>query len=87
MKLKPIGNRLLVAYTSRPEQAGGIYLPENGGPRDTEAIIVCAGDQVQDPELKPGTRVIVPETGLVEIHINRRPYYLVKESQLLGVLS
>ena len=84
MKLKPIGNKLLVAYTSRPEQAGGIYLPAN---RDTEAIIVRAGDRAQHPELKPGTRVIVPETGLVEIRINRRPYYLVKESQLLGVLS
>ena len=82
MKLKPIGNKLLVAYTSR-QSGKRIYLTRTATRRPSSS----ARATVQGHELKPGTRVIVPETGLVEIRINRRPYYLVKESQLLGVLS
>lgn len=86
MKLRPIGNKLLVSYIDQPTQVGGIHLPEQTGPATPDGIIIAIGNGVLDEALKPGVRVILPAHGMIEVRVNRRPYFLVRETELLGVL-
>ena len=92
MKVKPLGNRILVRREEAEEKYGDhIILPENTRERPNEGTVVSVGrgntlddGTVQPLEVKVGTRVMFGQYSGTEIKVADGSLLMMKESDLLG---
>ena len=96
MKIKPLGNR--VVLKSLPEEEatkGGIILPdtaEKEKPEQAEVIAVGPGKLLDDGkrsemEVKTGDKVIFSKYSPTEIKLDEEEYLIVGEEDILGVIE
>lgn len=87
MKIKPIGNRILVKLIpeEKKEQktAGGIYLPEDTAERSKyrKGSVVEVGDV---KELSSGDMVLLDHFGGTEIEVDGEPHVILVEKDVLA---
>ena len=95
MKLKPLGDRIVVKVLSQEEKTkGGIVLPDTAKekPQEGEVIAVGPGARNEDGELvaldvKAGDRVLFGKWSGTEVKIDGEDLLIMKESDLLGVIE
>ncbi len=96
MKIKPLGNR--VVLKSLPEEEvskGGIILPdtaEKEKPEQAEVIAVGPGKLLDDGkrsemEISVGDKVIFSKYSPTEIKLDEEEYLIVGEEDILGVIE
>jgi chaperonin GroES len=95
VKIKPIGDRVLVKHLEEKEQVrGGIIIPDSAKEKPQEAEVIALGTGKKDEngkvsafEVKVGDRVLIAQYGGNEVKIDDVKYKLVREDDILGVLS
>ena len=93
MKIKPLGDKLLVGVLEAEEKTkGGIILPDTAKEEKTEGKVVSVGGgkvlesgKIQPLEVKSGDRVIFGKYSGDEIIIDGKKHKILKESEVLAV--
>lgn len=93
MKVKPLGDKLLVEVLEAEEKTkGGIILPDTAKEEKTEGKVVAVGNgkvlesgKVQPLEVKKGDRVIFGKYSGDEIIIDGKKHKILKENEILAV--
>ena len=95
MKVKPLYDRVLVRRIEEKEQRrGGIIIPDTAKEKPMEGKVVAVGtgrlnkDGSRAPlEVKAGDRVLFGKYAGQEIKINDKEHVIIKEDEVLGILS
>lgn len=93
MKIKPLGDKILVEVLESEEKTkGGIILPDTAKEEKTEGKIIAVGGgrvldsgKVQPLEVKKGERVIFGKYAGDEIIIDGKKHKILKENEILAV--
>ncbi|MDD2708876.1 MAG: co-chaperone GroES [Verrucomicrobiae bacterium] len=95
MKVKPIGDRVLVKPCKDEEvKKGGIIIPDTAKERPQEGKVIAIGTGKTDEdgkkipfEVKVGDRVLVSKYGGTEIKIDGEEYQILREDDILGIVE
>jgi len=94
-KVKPIGDRVLVEPLDEKETIkGGIIIPDTAKEKPQEGKIVAVGTGKNDDNgkkieftVKVGDKVLFSKYGGTEIKVDDKSYLIMREDDILGVLS
>ncbi|MCX6131719.1 MAG: co-chaperone GroES [Proteobacteria bacterium] len=95
MKIRPLHDRILVKRVEAEEKtASGIFIPDNAKEKPLEAEVIAVGNgrrldngELQKPELKVGDRVLISKYSGAEVKVNGTEHLILREDDILGVLS
>jgi chaperonin GroES len=95
MKVKPLGDRILVKrLESQESKKGGIIIPDSAKEKPQEAKVIALGqgkllkDGKRAPfEVKVGDKVFINKYGGTEINIGDEEHLIVKEEDILAVIG
>ncbi len=95
LKVRPLGDRVIIKPLPQDDMTkGGIILPDTAKekPQQGEVIAVGKGRILDngtkvDMEVKPGEKVLYGKYSGTEIKLEGEEYLIVKESEILGILS
>ena len=95
VKIKPIGDRVLVEHIEEKEQVrGGIIIPDSAKEKPQEAKVIALGTgkknedgKVTPFEVKVGDRVLISKYGGTEIKINDKEYKILNSDDILAILD
>ena len=93
MKIKPLGDKILVEVLEAEEKTkGGIFLPDTAKEEKTEGKVISVGTgkllesgKVQPLEVKKGDRVIFGKYSGDEILIEGKKHKILQEKDILAV--
>ena len=94
MKLKPLGNRVVVEPTEQEEiTAGGIVLPETAKEKPQKGKVISAGPGERDEDgkyipmdVKAGDMVLFAKYAGTEIKVDGKKLLILRESDLLAIV-
>ncbi len=85
-KLKPLGDKLVIERLEAVEKtAGGIFIPDTAKEKPEQGKVVAVGKDVK--EVKTGDQVLFAKYGPTEVKVNGKEYLLIKEEEILAVIS
>jgi chaperonin GroES len=92
---RPLHDRVVLRrLTAEEKTAGGIIIPGTAQEKPTEAEVIAVGPgarneqgQVVPPEVKPGDKVLFGKWSGTEVKLNNEELLIVKESDILGIIS
>lgn len=95
MKFKPLNDRILIKrIDSMTETAGGIIIPDNATEKPMEGKVVAAGNgkvldngKLQPLEVKEGDVVFFKKYAGTEVNIEGAEHLIMRESDVLAVVS
>lgn len=95
MKIKPLGERVLLKRVEEDEQVrGGIIIPDSAKEKSQEAEVVALGTGKKDDNgkvipfnVKKGDKVLLPQYGGTTVKIDGIEYILVEEDSILGIVG
>ena len=95
MKVKPLHDRVLVKRIEAEEKVrGGIIIPDTAKEKPLEGKVVAVGAGRLDDagkriplEVKAGDRVLIGKYAGTEIKIDEVEHVIVREDEILGVIS
>jgi len=95
MKVRPLRDRILVKRVEEEEKkSGGIIIPDSAKekPQQAEVVAVGSGRVLEDGKTAPltvkaGDRVLVGKWSGSEVKIDGEEYLILKEDEVLGILS
>lgn len=95
--LKPLGDRVVVKPLSAEElgtkTASGIIIPETAQEKPEQGTVVAVGEGKYDDGVKVpmsvsvGDRVLFSKYGYEEVKLNGVEYYVISESNILGIIN
>ena len=94
MKLKPLGNRVVVEPIEQDEvTAGGIVLPETAKEKPQKGTVLSVGPGERDEDgkyipmdVKAGDTVLFAKYAGTEIKIDSKKLLIMKENDLLAIV-
>ena len=95
MKFRPLHDRVVVKRVeSEQKTAGGIIIPDTAKEKPQEGEVVAVGTGARDEsgklvalDVKAGDRVLFGKWSGTEVKIDGVEYLIMKESDIMGVLS
>ncbi len=95
LKLRPLGDRVVVEPSEGEDvTAGGILLPETAKEKPQQGTILAAGTGRRDDngklialDVKVDDKVLYAKYGGTEIKINGKKLLILKESDILAVVT
>ena len=95
MKVKPLGDRILVKRIEPEETVrGGIIVPDTAKEKPMEGKVIAVGQGRSDEngkriamEIKKGDRVLIGKYAGTEFKLGDIEHVIVREDEVLGVLS
>lgn len=95
MKVKPLGDRILLKQVEAEEKtSGGIVIPDTAKEKPQQAEVVAVGDGRKKEDgtiiplsIKKGDRVLYGKYSGTEISIEGQDYLIVKEEDILGIIE
>lgn len=95
MKFRPLHDRVLVERVKEESKtAGGIIIPDTAKEKPSEGKVVAVGTGTRDEsgklvalDVKKGDRVLFGKWGGTEVTIDGKDLLIMKESDIMGVLS
>jgi chaperonin GroES len=95
MKVKPLGDRVLIqALEAKEKTKGGILLPDTAKERPQEGKIIAVGEGKKNDEgklvplsVKVGDVVLYGKYSSTEITIDGEEYLVVREDDIVAVVS
>ena len=86
VKFKPLKDRVFVSYTEELEKtAGGLYIPDSAKEKPQSGKVEAVGAEVK--QLKIGDKILFDRYSGSKISIDNVEYLIVKEEDVLGILS
>ena len=87
MKLKPLGDRVLVIQDKAEEEtAGGIILPTNSAEKPNIGTVVAVGDKVIDC-VKEQSRIMFGKYSGTEIKLSDEKHLIMKQEDIIGIVD
>ena len=94
-KFIPLKDRVLIKRAEQEERTpGGIIIPDTAKEKPVEGKVLAVGTGIRDDngvlhalEVKVGDRVLFAKWGGNEVKIDGEEYIILKESDILGILS
>ncbi|NMA47731.1 MAG: co-chaperone GroES [Lentisphaerae bacterium] len=95
MKIRPLGDRVLVQAIELEEQVkGGIIIPDSAKEKPQEAVVVAVGPGKRDDdgklipmEVKVGDTVLTSKYGGTDIKIDDKEYKILSSSDILAIVE
>jgi chaperonin GroES len=95
MKLKPLGNRVVVEPIEQEEMtAGGIVLPETAKEKPQKGSVLAVGPGERDDDgkhipmdVKEGDTVLFAKYSGTEIKVDGKKLLILRESDLLAIVN
>lgn len=95
MKFRPLHDRVLVRRLEQEEKtAGGIIIPDTAKekPMEGEVISVGTGARLEDGKIIPldvkvGDRILFGKWSGTEVKFDGQEYLVMKESDIMGIVS
>ena len=95
MAFRPLHDRVLVRRIEAEEKtAGGIIIPDSAQEKPSEGLIVAVGSgakaddgTVTPLDVKEGDRVLFGKWGGTEVKIDGEDLLIMKESDIMGIIS
>ena len=95
MKFRPLHDRVVVRRIEAEEKSsGGIIIPDTAKEKPQEGEVTAVGPGGRDEsgklipiDVKPGDRVLFGKWSGTEVKINGTEYLIMKESDIMGVLT
>ncbi len=95
MKIRPLQDRILVKRLEAEQKtASGIIIPDAAKEKPVEGRIVAIGNgkvldngTVQKPDVKTGDVVLFGKYSGTEVKVEGEEYLILREDDILGVLS
>lgn len=95
MKLKPLGDRVLVKRLNQEQKTkGGIIIPDTAQEKPQEAEVVAVGSgkiledgTVRKLELKSGDRILFSKYAGNEIKLDGVEHLILREEEVLAVIQ
>ena len=90
VKFRPLADRVLVEpIQAETKTASGIIIPDTAKEKPQEGTVIAVGPgKVDEPTtVKVGDKVLYGKYSGSELKLDGKDYLIVKESDLLGVLS
>ena len=86
MKIRPLGDRILVKRIKEEDKTkGGIIIPDTAKEKPQSGKVEAVGDDVKS--LKVGDKILFDRYSGSKINIDNVEYLIVKEEDVLGILS
>ena len=86
VKFKPLKDRVFVSYTEEmTKTAGGLYIPDSAKEKPQSGKVEAVGDDVKS--LKVGDKILFDKYSGSKIAIDNNDYLIIKEEDVLGILS
>ena len=95
LKLKPIGDRVIVQRLGSAEKSrGGLYLPDSAQekPQEGKVIAVGSGKTLKNGKtiplsVKPGDKIIFGKYSGSEIKVDDKEYVFLNEDDILAIVT
>jgi chaperonin GroES len=95
MKLKPLGNRVVIEPIEQEEMtAGGIVLPETAKEKPQKGTVIATGPGERDDDgkhieldVKEGDTVLFAKYAGTEIKIEGKKLLILRETDLLAIIE
>ena len=95
MKIRPLGDRILVKRVeSETQSSGGIIIPDTAKEKPIQAEVIAVGSGRKDKdgklhalEVKKGDRVLFSKYGGTEVKIEGEEHLILREDDVLAVLE
>lgn len=95
MKVKPLGNRVLIkAKDSEEKTKGGIYIPQTAQEKTQSGIVEAIGPgkkndkgEIISVDVKVGDEIIYDKYAGTQIKIDNADYLLVSSDDILAIVS
>lgn len=95
VKIKPVGDRILVQHIEEKEQVrGGVIIPDSAKEKPQEAKVIAVGTGAKSKdgaviafEVKVGDTVLIDKFSGSEVKLEDKKYTLVREDDILGVIA
>ncbi|MCK6514825.1 co-chaperone GroES [Myxococcota bacterium] len=95
MNVRPLYDRVLVKRHDEPEKSkGGLFLPESAKEKPLQGEVLAVGEgRVNDDgsvaalQVKTGDKVVFSKYAGTEIKVNGEDRLILREEDILGVLS
>lgn len=95
MKIQPLGERVLVEPLKEEETTkGGIIIPDTAKEKPQQGKVIAIGTGKLDDNgkkipfnVKEGDTVLMPKYGGTEVKIDDKEYQIMREDDILGVIS
>ena len=95
LKLKPLGDRVIVERLGSAEKSkGGLYLPDNAQEKPQEGKVVAVGSgrtlkngKVVPIDVKVGNRILFGKYSGSEIKIDDKEYVFLTEDEILAIVT
>ena len=86
IKLKPLGDRILVEALPAEEKVGGIYIPDTAQekPQKGKVVAVGPGNTDNPVTLKVGEKILYGKYSGTEIKYEGREFLIMRESDVLA---
>ncbi len=95
MKIKPLGDRLLVRRLEEEEvKKGGIIIPDSAKEKPMEAKVVEVGTGKTDDsgkkvsfDVKKGDRILIGKYSGTDVTIDDKEYLIIREEDVLAIVK
>ena len=95
MKIKPLGERVLVEPVKEEEVAkGGIIIPDSAREKPQEGKVIAVGTGKIDKDgkkvafnVKVGDVILMPKYGGTEVKVNGKEYQIMREEDILAIIG
>jgi chaperonin GroES len=88
MKIKPIGERILVkVQEGESKTAGGIYIPQTAQEKTQEGIVIAVGDDKDAIKVKVNDRIMYDKYSGTAIKIDGAEHLILKMSDILAIIE
>ena len=87
MKIKPLGDRVLVKMVEgESKTAGGIYIPQTAQEKTQEGVVIAVGDD-ESIKVKAKDRILYDKYAGSTIKVDGEDQLIVKMSDILAVIQ
>ena len=87
MKIKPLGDRILVRVLQVEERTkGGIYIPQTAQEKTQQGVVEEVGDS-QGIKVKVGQKIIYDKYAGTQIKIDDVDYLILKNDDVLAIVE
>lgn len=88
MKIKPIGDRILVKQEeSETKTAGGIYIPETAQEKTQTGIVIEVGDDKDVIKVSKGQKVLYDKYAGSTIKLDGVEHLLMKMADVMAIIE
>ena len=93
MKIRPLGDRVLVEPVEEQEKIGDIYIPDSAKEKPIKGKVLAIGKKYDKDhkelafDVKVGDEVLLPKYGGTEVKLGDKKLQLIREEDLLGLIE